>query len=277
MKYLAWGAAALLLVAGRPVQARQDVKAAPGTPVNITVTPTPPATPTVSITLGSRHGHVNPNRCGCTHTGGGNIDVQQPSSDTVVITMTGVAVAYATPLKDSLASLHFDLEQCFEVAFDSPKVKKAKLTLEGRVIGLLRSHKGKGAAEQGAGCAGISSDGNAILLLTVPHHSVSCADNQSVNCKEGAVSVPIVAAGKFALHQKWSITASHPGGMLPCKAPSAEFAPDPALDPLWISYKEPFKGASKKDFGFQITLKVVDDTGEEKKDDAKNDKKDEKK
>jgi len=43
----------------------------------------------------------------------------------------------------------------------------------------------------------------------------------------------------------------------PCKAASAEFAPEQALDPLWISYWEPFHGAAKKDFGFQITLKVA--------------------
>ena len=42
-----------------------------------------------------------------------------------------------------------------------------------------------------------------------------------------------------------------------CKAASAEFAPDPALDPLWISYWEPFHGAIKKDFGFQVTVRVV--------------------
>jgi hypothetical protein len=44
--------------------------------------------------------------------------------------------------------------------------------------------------------------------------------------------------------------------VLPCKAASAEFAPEPALDPLWISYWEPFHGAQKKDFGFQVTIKV---------------------
>jgi hypothetical protein len=39
---------------------------------------------------------------------------------------------------------------------------------------------------------------------------------------------------------------------------------------LWISYWEPFHGAQKKDFGFQITLKVVEDkgNGEEKKPEA---------
>ena len=51
--------------------------------------------------------------------------------------------------------------------------------------------------------------------------------------------------------------AAHPKKVLPCKAASAEFAPDPALDPLWISYWEPFHGAQKKDFGFQVTVKVA--------------------
>src|SRR5437660_7692793 len=101
----------------------------------------PPA-PQVSIALKGRHGHVTPIRQGFTHTGGGNIDVAQPAPDTVVITMTGVAVAGASPCKPSTATLQFDLEQCFEVVFEKPEVKKAKLTLEGRVIGLLRSHKG---------------------------------------------------------------------------------------------------------------------------------------
>ena len=69
-----------------------------------------------------------------------------------------------------------------------------------------------------------------------------------------------VVPGKYALHQAFHVGASHPKTCLPCKAASAEFAPDPALDPLWISAFEPFHGASKKDFGFQITLKVVSDT-----------------
>jgi hypothetical protein len=29
---------------------------------------------------------------------------------------------------------------------------------------------------------------------------------------------------------------------------------------LWLSYKEPFHGAIKKDFGFQVTLKLAEDT-----------------
>jgi hypothetical protein len=32
------------------------------------------------------------------------------------------------------------------------------------------------------------------------------------------------------------------------------------MDPLWISYWEPFHGASKKDFGFQVTLKIAEES-----------------
>ena len=62
---------------------------------------------------------------------------------------------------------------------------------------------------------------------------------------------------RYTLHQVFHVGVSHAHNLLPCKAASAEFAPDPALDPLWISYFEPFHGASKKDFGFQIILKVA--------------------
>src|SRR5437868_6104869 len=97
--------------------------------------------PAVTVVLGSRQGRVVPLRQGFTHTGGGNIDVAQPAPDTVVVTMTGVAVAGGHPCKDSVARMTFELEQCFEVRFENAKVKRARLTLEGRVIGLLRTHK----------------------------------------------------------------------------------------------------------------------------------------
>src|SRR5579884_4137580 len=119
--------------------AQQTTTVPPGTPITITVSPAAPATPPVSIILRDRHAHVTPNRVGFTHTGAGYIDIAQPTPDTVIITMTGVAAAGGHPCKDSVASLLFDLQQCFEVSFDDPKLKKAKLALEARVIGLLRS------------------------------------------------------------------------------------------------------------------------------------------
>jgi hypothetical protein len=214
----------------------------------------PAPAPTVTISLGSRQAQAVPSRQGFTHTGGGNIDVVQPAPDAVVVTMTGVAVAGKHPLKESLATLSFDLVQAFEVTFEKPEIKKAKLTLEGRVIGLLRGTR-SGTAQQGPAEAHVSGEASSVGLV-MPSHHVACGESLSVNDREGPVAADIVA-GKFTLHQSFAVTAAHPHTASFSKAASAEFAPDPGLDPLWISYWEPFHGAAKKDFGFQVTLRVA--------------------
>lgn len=220
--------------------------------------PPAPATPGPVLTLSDRQSKVVPQRAGFNHTGGGNIDVAQPAPDTIVVTMTGVAVAGAHPCKDSVASLDFDLSQCFEVALEKPEGKKLKLQVSARVIGLLRSHQhSRGTAEESGG-ATISSGPTALVTVSAPAHAVTCGQSLSINDQEGPISVSVVP-GKLTLHQVFHVGARHPHALLPCKAASAEFAPDPALDPLWISYWEPFHGASKKDFGFQVIVKVVAD------------------
>jgi hypothetical protein len=217
----------------------------------------PPAAPApgVTITLKDRHGQATPCKRGFTHTGGGNIDVAQPTPDTVIVTMTGVAVAGAHPYKDSSATMTFDLDQCLEITCADPKVKRAKVTLEGRVIGLLRSHKGGGSAEQGPAHAGLSNGAVEFVPLDLPSHCVRGGDNRSINDRCGPASAIVVPA-EYHLHQSFAVSASHPHSLKMCKAASSEFAADPALDPLWISYWEPFHGAGKKDFDFQVTLKV---------------------
>ncbi len=216
--------------------------------------------PAVTISLGSRQAAATPQRTGFTHTGGGNIDVAQPAPDTLVVTMTGVAVAGGHPCKHSHALLTFTLNQCFDVVFEKPEVKRARLTVEGRVIGLLRSHgKGGGSAEEGPGQAVVSSGPAVIATLSLPPHAVSGGENLSINDRCGPVAAS-VAAGTFTLSQTWTVSATRPHSLKLCKAASAEIAPDPALDPLWISYWEPFKGAAKKDFGFQVIVKVAPDT-----------------
>jgi hypothetical protein len=238
--------------------AQEKTPVPPGTPVNITVQPTAPSAPPITIILGPRHGHVTPERHGCTHTGGGNIDIAQPTPDVLIVTMSGAAVAYGAVCPATAAQL-FELEQCFELSFDNPKVKKGKLTMEGRVIGLLRSHCKKDGAEYDDACAAVGLNGTGLLKLCVPPHSVGGCQALSVNCHDGPYSVPVVA-GKYVLRQTFHISAfAHPT-IVPTKGPSAEFAPDPAIDPLWLSYKEPFHGAVKKDFGFQIILKVAEET-----------------
>src|SRR5438874_5220396 len=154
--------------------------------------------PDVTIELGPRQAHGVPTRSGFNHTGGGNIDVQQPSPDTVVVTLTGVAVAGGCPGKDSLAALAFELGQDFEVKFAKKDTKQARLTLEARVIGLLRSHV------HGGGSAAITcpaqalvvpcgpAGGPAVVEVSLPARAVAAGENLSINdrCRPVAAVVP---------------------------------------------------------------------------------------
>jgi hypothetical protein len=218
--------------------------------VNVTVTAGVAPPPPVSITLLERHGHVTPLKGKFTHTGGGLIDVASPSPDTVLVTMSGAVVANS--------EMKFDLDQCFEVSFDDPKVKKAKLTVEGRVIGLLRGEP-KGCAEYADACAHVNAGPAHLLSVCVPPHSACACESLAVNDHDGPKGVPVMPS-KFTLHQTFAISARSDSVL--CKRPSAEFAPDPALDPLWINYFEPFHGVKKDSFGFQVILKVAPDTDE---------------
>ncbi len=247
------GAAATVGLA--PVLRAAQQKAAPGQGLNITVSTATPA-PDVSLAMGSRSSKVTPLRSGRTHTGGGNIDVQQPSPDVIVVTMTGVAVAYGGPTGSASASQVFELCQQFEVSLDKPGLKAAKLLIEGRLIGFLRSHK-IGSAEMCASATVTCGPGPG-LVLSMPGHVVSGHESISINDKEAPDGI-VVGAGKCMLNQSFKVSASMPKALLPCKAPSAEFAPDPALDPLWISPKEPFRGAKKSDLGFQVIVRAVPD------------------
>ncbi len=212
------------------------------------------AGPGISFVLKDRHGHVTPRRSKCTFSGGGIIDVQQPAPDTVVLIMTGGVVATEHPCHDTTAAMDFGLEQCFDVVFDKPDTR-AKLVIEERVIGLLRSGSGGTASESG-GCATVTCGGNGLATVCVPDHAVGGCENLSLNDRSGPVSTP-VGPGPHTLHAEWHVAASHPQALLG-KAASAEFAPEPALDPLWVGGpRDPFHGLGKKDFGLQVMLRLV--------------------
>jgi hypothetical protein len=227
--------------------------------------PEPPAAVPVTIVLGPRRGHVAPVRYGYTHTGSGIIQVSQPTPDTVVAVMTGAVMAGAHPIKSSAASMQFDLAQDFEISFADPAAARpVRLILEAREFGALRSHRSGfcewnfGTAETSDATACVCAGNTAFVTIGVEPHTVAGGEDLSVNDHAGPVSL-VVPAGKLTLQQRFFIAAAHAHTLLPCGIVSAEFAPDAALDPLWLGNRESFHGAVKKDFGFQVTLRVAPD------------------
>jgi len=232
------------------VSAQEKVTVPAGSPLNITVTAGAVPPPPVSITLYERHGHVTPIKDKLTHTGRGLIEVTSPTPDTILISMSGAVVANS--------EMKFDLQQSFEISFDDPKIKKAKLAIEGRVIGLLRGER-KGCAGYTEACASVLASPAELMTVCVPPHQASGCGNLAINDHDGPKFVPVVP-GKYNLQQSFTISAHSDCPLF--KRPSAEFAPDPALDPLWITYFDPFHGVKKESFGFQVIVKVVPDTGD---------------
>lgn len=215
--------------------------------------------PPVTIVLGPGEATAVPFRQGSARTGAGNIHVVQPAPDMISVTMTGAAAAKPHPLNGSTAGLNFDLSQCVEVVFHSPAVKGAKLIMWGRVVGLLRSDshccKCGGLAETSPAHASVNCGPDQMVALSLPSRTVTAGQNLSIHDRQGPIWVPVVP-GKYTLHQVFGITASHGKGL--CGRPaSAEFAPEPALEDDWLGAREPFHGAAKEDFGFQVILKVV--------------------
>jgi hypothetical protein len=216
--------------------------------------PGPPPPPKVSLVLKDRLGHVTPARTDAAHTGGGNIEVAQPREDTLLITMSGVVTAGPHPCQGSSASTDFDLNQEFAIGFADPKLKKARLTMEAQVVGLLRGDKHGGSASVGNGAVDIACGHVGILSLAIAGHAVSGDDNLAINDHKGPDST-LVPPGDYHLLQSFRINAAHDRSICG-KAAAAEFAPDPALDATWISITDPFHGANKKEFGFRVILRV---------------------
>ena len=228
------------------------VLALPGLPAQGPKEAPPP--PKAGFLLKDRQGRATPSRTKYAHTGGGNTDVAQPREDTLVITMTGVVTAGPHPFEANAANIDFDLAQNFAIGFADPKLTKARLTMEAQVLGLLRGDKNGGTANVAKGVVVIASGHVSLLQIAMEEHALGGDDHLSINDRKGPVSVSVFP-GDYHLLQQFHISAAHVCSILG-KAAAAEFAPDPALDPTWISITDPFRGANKKEFGFRVTLRV---------------------
>jgi hypothetical protein len=221
----------------------------------------------VELVLLPGEASATPIKKGVSDVNGGVIDVAQPNSTTIVVTMSGLTAANADLLCQSAAQYQFDLIQGFEVVFNSKRVKSAKLFVEGQVIGLLRSDhshhtsclrigKKCGLAECSAAVATVGCGSAQVVGVNLPSRATADGEDLSVYTRETAQSGSLTA-GHYTLHENWGIGVTHPA--FHCRGASAEFAPQPNYAPAsyWFSEFRPFNGLATKDFGFRLTLKLI--------------------
>jgi len=119
-----------------------------------------PVGPAYQIVLRSRHAEVTPTRTKDAQTGGGSIVVEQPTLDTIIITMGGSAVV-GSDCHGSAAAIDFNLVQDLDIISTRGGVRPPRIGLVGRVVGTLQvTDSGKcccfkpcGSAEQGPATA----------------------------------------------------------------------------------------------------------------------------
>ena len=189
------------------------------------------------------------------HTGGGTTEVTQPRDDTLLITMTGVVTAGPHPFEASSAAMDFSLNQEFAVDFFDPKVKAAKLTVKAQVIGLLRAATSTAAAPMSARALW-PSPSRATASCRCRWRGMGSAAKTTGRSPITGARLPFPCCRAPTICCKPSTSAAAHVQSICGKAAAAEFAPDPALDPTWISTPDPFRGANKKEFGFRVTLQV---------------------
>jgi hypothetical protein len=229
----------------------------------------PPPGPAYQIVLRSRHAEANPYRSKDAQTGAGYVLVEQPEPNTIVVTMGGSAVA-GSDFKGSSADIDFHLNQELDIIPTRAGVRPPRLGMVGRVIGTLQvtdpckcckvcnACGACGTAEQGPAQACLTCGGTNVLSVDVEQSSVVCGQDSSINFRQGPVEAP-AAPGSYCLTGSFHIGVAQGKGVWNRQAAVADFDPAPQLDTLWADALKPFRAVPRKDFGFKIILRVVED------------------
>lgn len=228
----------------------------------------PPPGPAYQIILRSRHAEATPNRTREAQTGGGSIIVEQPEPNTIIVTMGGSAVA-GSNCHMSAAGINFDLSQDLDILPTRRGVRPPRVGIVGRVIGTLQVTdpcpccKPCGAAEQGPGAACLAIGGTSLLSINVKSSSVACGQESSVNFRDGPYE-SVAAPGQYQLTGSFRIGATQGKGIFHRQAAVADFDPAPQLDGFWADALKPFRAVPRRDFGFKIVVRVIEDAAPEK-------------
>lgn len=237
--------------------------------------PAPP--PPYHILLRSRRAETTPNRSKEAQTGGRSIAVEQPDSNTVIVTMGGAAVA-GSDCHGSSAGIDFHLEQDLEIVATRAGARPPRIGLVGRVVGTLqvteplkagciscsgKGNKGCGSAEQGPATACLSLGDTNLLSINVQSAAAACGQESAINFRDGPVE-STSSVGCYKLTGSFRIAASQNKGIWHRQFSVADFDPAPQLDAFWADALKPFRAIPRSDFGFKIALRVIEDPAVQK-------------
>jgi hypothetical protein len=135
----------------------------------------------------------------------------------------------------------------------------------GRVVGTLQvTDPGKcglkacGTAEQGQASACLALGGTGLLSVNVQPSAAVCGQELSINNRDGPVESRAVV-GSYCLSSTFHIGVTQGKGVWCRQAAVADFDPAPQLDAFWADALKPFRAVPRREFGFKIIVRVVED------------------
>jgi hypothetical protein len=222
-----------------------------------------PTGPAYQLVLRSRTATTTPTRTHDAQTGGGTIIVEQPEPNTIVVTMTGTA-AVGSAFHGSAAGITFDLQQDLDIIPTRNGLRPPRVGMVGRVVGTLmvtdpgKAGKAIGTAEQGPAVACLSLGSTNVLSLNVKSVALGSGQESFINHREGPIESP-ATTGSYRLSGTFSIGVTQGKGVWHRQYAVADFDPAPQLDGLWSDALKPFRAVPRRDFGFQVILRVVEE------------------
>jgi hypothetical protein len=190
--------------------------------------------------------------------------VEQPEPNTIVASMTGSAVA-GSEFHGSSAGITFDLDQAFDIFPTRKGLRPPRIAMVGRVVGTLqvtdpgKHGKGCGSADQSPGTACLVLGDTTLLSIAVQPASAGPGSPVSVNTREGPVET-VAVPGSYTLKQSFAISVSQGKCVFNRQYAVADFDAAPQLDGFWGDALKPFRAVVRKDFGFKVVVRVVEDT-----------------
>jgi hypothetical protein len=242
---------------------------AAGIPVVLSAADPPPAEPPYQIVMRSRTAQANPTKTKDAQTGGGAVLVEQPERNTIVVTMAGAAVA-GSEFHGSSAGITFDLDQALDILPTRRGLRPPRIGMIGWVVGTLhvtdpgRHGKGVGTAEHSPGTACLALGDAPVLSVTVKPSATGPGSPVFVNNREGPAET-VAAPGSYCLRASFAIGATQGKCVFHRQYAVADFDPAPQLDGFWGDALRPFRAVPRRDFGFRVVLRVVEDAPAEVK------------
>jgi hypothetical protein len=209
------------------------------------------------LVAGQRNATADANKGALGYTSSPLIEVTQPRADTLLITMTGMAVAGGLPCEESRAEVMFELMQSFAVIRDRPSQFPVKLVLEAQLMGLFRANRdGAGVATVTVPAeACITTGGTTVSRVGFQPRTFSGKDIIMISDRSPPVEA-LVLPGELTLHQKFAFACAHPKKCFHKNVVMAVFG-EAGRMPEWVHLLDPYRDLPRnRDLGFRVAIRV---------------------